>query len=99
MADAKPDYCGFTVDELKEIVNSYKCRKGIDDDLEYIKNQNGKIFIPKNFVKRQLANQLIEVGLHVEVETGLNSDDVPDRRKYYGSNAKDIQDPPSKSII
>jgi len=81
MADAKPDYCGFTVDELKEIVNSYKCRKGIDDDLEYIKNQN--------------ANQLIEVGLHVEVDAGLNSDDVADRRRYYGTNAKDIPDPPT----
>jgi len=50
MADAKPDYCGFTVDELKEIVNSYKCRKGIDDDLEYIKNQNGNFVLVKKNV-------------------------------------------------
>jgi len=81
MADAKPDYCGFTVDELKEIVNSYKCRKGIDDDLEYIKNQN--------------ANQLIEVGLHVEVDAGLNNDDVQERRRYYGSNAKEVAEAPT----
>jgi calcium-translocating P-type ATPase len=72
---------GISKEELRKLVEAWRARQGPADEVQIIQDAGG--------------NAWLESGLATCFENGLKKSEIEQRRLDYGSNYKDVEEPPS----